>query len=378
MTMESDKASIDADGASRAKITIKLYDNNGELVPDNMNVVVSQNSYYPNPGKFYAGDQNGTELILPTSDGKVVARYGDVPVDSLSRHVQLKAECVQSTGSTSTNLSINLVKPNTITGTVYDSTMRPVPYADVYLSRWNGVSKYEGYNSTEYGNATDGSGKADANGTYRFTVMPAGDYMVTARESSFNNSTRVQVIQGTYYQNIILPMNRGSIKGYVSDSAGAMVAGVKVTLYRVYEGKLSQMAVNVSNSEGHFSFDDTWYGKYDLQATTGDETADLPLVLDSPRTTAAMSLRKAYVPNQTQNQTPGANTTQINATPGASLKPTYPGNISGKTVTPKPPTPTPFPITPENLLKTYGLAIVAMALFCGAVVYGVLRLKPKE
>ncbi|WP_424357199.1 carboxypeptidase-like regulatory domain-containing protein [Methanocella sp. MCL-LM] len=378
MTVESDKAVINADDTSRANVVIRLYDIDGKPVPDNMNVVVSQDSYYPNPGKFIAGNQNGTELILPTSGGKVAVQYGDIPSDTLARNVKINAECVQSTGSGSTSLSINLVMPNMITGTVYDKTMQPVPYANVFLSRWDGVGKYTGYNSTENGNSTDGSGLADANGTYRFSVMPAGDYMVTANESAFSNSTKVQVIRGTYNMDIILPMSRGSIKGYVSDPDGTLVPGVKVTLFRVYEGKLTQMATAVSDAEGSFSFDDIWYGRYNLQASAGDETADLPLVLDSSKATAAMNLRKAYatptlVPTPDVNATPSTNVT---ATP--IVKPTTPANATGKTVTPKPPTPTPFPITPENLLKTYGISIGVIAIICAGMVVLAMRFMPPK
>lgn len=381
MTMETDKSVIDADGSSRTNVIIKLYDIDGKPVPDNMNIVVSQDSYYPNPGLFLAGDQNGTELLMPTtSGGRVALQYGNIPIDSLARNVQLKAECVQSTGSATTNLTINLVKPNSITGTVYDMTMRPVPYADVYLYRWNGVSKYVGYNSTETGNSTDGSGKADANGTYLFSVMPAGDYKVTANESTFNNSSTVKVIQGSYGQYIILPMSRGSVKGYITDPQGALVPDVRVTLYRVYEDRLTEMASNISDNEGRFSFDDIWYGRYNLQASTGTETADLPLVLDTPKATASMALRKSYAtPSPTPVISPGNNTTPtINATAIANATPTKPANTTGKSVTPKPPTPTPYPVTPENMLKTYGVGIAVIAIICIGMLFIAMRFMPRQ
>ncbi|WP_158308937.1 carboxypeptidase regulatory-like domain-containing protein [Methanocella arvoryzae] len=378
MTVESDKAVISADETSRANIVVRLYDIDGKPVPDNMHVVLSQDSYYPNPGKFFAGGQNGTELLLPTSGGKVEVQYGDIPGDSLARTVKINAECVQSAGNGSTALSIDLVKPNTITGTVYDMTMQPVPYAGVYLSRWDGVGKYTGYNSTEDGDSTDGSGRADANGNYRFTVMPAGDYMITANESSFNNSTKVQVIRGTYNVDIILPMSRGSIKGYVSDPDGTLVPGVQVKLFRVYEGRLSEMAVTVSDEDGSFSFDDIWYGRYNLQASAGNETADLPIVLDSSKATAAMNLRKANT-TPTLVPTPGANnTTSANVTVTPTVKPASPGNATGKTVTPKPPTPTPFPLTPENLLKTYGVSIAVIAIICAGLLVLAIRYMPPK
>lgn len=370
MTMDSDTSAVNADGTSTAIVSVSMSDVNGKPVPDGMNVKLTQDAYYPNPGIFIDGSRNGTELTVPTRNGKVAVQYGNIPQDSLARGVKLSAQSVEMSGSSSSlDLAIKLTNPNTITGTVYDLTMQPVPNAKVYLSRWDGVSRYVGYNSTETGNRTDGSGFADANGTYRFTVMPAGDYQVSASESIFNNSTKVKVVRGTYGQDIILPINRGGIKGWVNDAGGKLVPGVNVTLYRVYQDRLTKMASTLSESDGSFAFDDIWYGNYDIQASIGDQTADVPLVLDVSKASAAIALHHIY--------TAGTPIPSVSPGPNVSVTP-RPNGTGGKTVTPKPPTPTPYPVTPENLAKTYGIGIGVVAAICAGIVLIVLRFRPKE
>ena len=48
-----------------------LFDVNGAPVPDGMHVTFTQTSYYPNPGMFFAGEANGTNLTLATQGGKI-------------------------------------------------------------------------------------------------------------------------------------------------------------------------------------------------------------------------------------------------------------------------------------------------------------------
>ncbi|HMK46047.1 MAG TPA: carboxypeptidase-like regulatory domain-containing protein [Methanocella sp.] len=369
MTMKSDGRSIEADGKSRTNLTVSLYDVNGQPVPDNMHIKLTQNAYYPDPGLFFAGADNGTEMVLPTKDGNVTLQYGGIPGDILDRSVQLQAESLESAGNSSIDLPINLTNPNIITGTIYDLTMRPVPNATVSLAKWNGATSYIGYNSTPGSNSSAGNSTADATGKYNFSVMPAGNYQVTASDSTFSNSTNVTLVRGTYRMDIVLPMNRGSIKGWVNDANGALVPGVKVTLYRVYAGKLSLTASNVSDDQGRFSFDDIWYGGYDVQAVLGDQTADVPMVLDVPKASAAVSLHKVY--------TPATPTPSATPAPSVSYVPTPQGNATGKTITPRPPTPTPYPVTPDNIVKTYGLGVLVIAAVCGGVLIAMLRLKPK-
>jgi hypothetical protein len=304
-------------------------------------------------------------MTLPTSGGKILLHYGDVPGDSLARAVTLTASGVESGGEKTVNLTVDLVNPNVITGTVYDASMRPVPGAKVFLSRWDGVGRFVGYNSTEGGNATDGNGVCDGNGTYRFAVMPAGDYLIKARDSAFNNSTQLTVVRGTYVKNIVLPMERGSIKGWVKDAKGNGVPGVNVTLNRVYESSLKRTASNVSDANGRFDFDDVWFGNYDVQAVVGDQTADMPLVLDVSKSSVTLTLLKA-VPSATP-------------APAANATPTVKTNVSAtpKAPTPKPPTPTPPPVTGDYLLNTYGVALAVMALVCIALLTAVLRFRQK-
>jgi hypothetical protein len=355
---------LKADDSSRVTLTASLTDVNGAPVPDGMHVKFTQSSYYGSPGIFYAGATNGTELTLATQGGKVQLEFGDVPGDTLSRSVQITATSVESPDSKSLNLSIDLVNPNVIRGTVYDATGQPAPFAKVCLYRWNGA-KFVSYNSTETGDRTDGNGVCDGNGSYRFVVLPAGDYRVNASESTFMNSSRATVVRGTYDLDITLPMGRGSIRGWVKDNRGEAVPGVTVSLLRFYGLDLSRKATNVTAADGSFSFGDVWYGKYDLQAVYGNQSADLPLVLEENRTTVTLALL-----HDVPAVTPGPS-----VPPGSVNVTTTPGPRPTATITPRPPTPTPPPVTPSYLVSTYGIAIAVMVLISAAILLITLRLR---
>lgn len=366
-SLVTDRQHFSADGSARANLTISLYDVEGKPVPDGVHVLLTQSSFYPDPGKFFGDAGNGTEIALATTGGKIFVQYGDVPGDTLARGVRIDAAVVESANSRSINLTIDLVNPNIITGTVYDATGSTVPYASVLLERWNGVGKFVGYNSTEGANATDGRGICDANGTYQYAVLPAGDYKVTASESTFTNSTQLTVVRGKYVKDLVLPMSRGNIKGWIKDANGNAVPGAMVTLNRVYTRTLTRMAVNMTDAAGAFSFDNMWYGNYDVQAVAGDQTADSPLVLDVPRTSVTLTMLKA-VPVASVTLKPSAS--PGNVTPTAAPH----GNV---TVTPKPPTPTPPPVTGTYVVMTYGIAFAVIAVLCLGTVFVLLRFRSK-
>jgi hypothetical protein len=368
LSFASDRQTLAADGSSRANLTATLYDVEGRPVPDGIHVRFTQSSFYPDPGKFFADGANGTEVVAATRDGKVLLQYGDVPGDTLSRGARIDAAVVESDGARALNLTFGLANPNVITGKVYDATGRPVPHAAVFLARWDGVGKYTGYNSTEGGNATDGRGRCDAGGTYRFAIMPAGDYMVTASESTFANSTLVTVVRGKYEKDIVLPMSRGSIKGWIKDAGGNAVAGATVALIRAYDGSLQEMATNASDAGGQFLFEDVWYGQYNIQAVVGNQTVDTPLVLDLPKTSVTITLLSSApsgAPTQPPADLPG------NATPAAAPH-------VNATATPRLPTPTPPPVTLSYLATTYGVAFVVLAVICLAGLFIVLMLRPRQ
>ena len=86
------------------------------------------------------------------------------------------------------NLTFNLLNPNVIEGMVYDATGRPVPFAKVFLYRWDGGANSPAITVPRPVTAQTGSGVCDANGFYRFAVLPAGDYRVNASESTFSDS----------------------------------------------------------------------------------------------------------------------------------------------------------------------------------------------
>jgi hypothetical protein len=361
----SDRYDLDADGNAVVNLAVTLLDVNGKRVPDGVHVTFDQASFYPNPGKFSKGLVNGTNVQMATKNGSISLTYGVVPGDTLSRGVRLTATCDETMDAKAINLTFNLVNPNAIEGTVYDATGRPVPFAKVFLSRWDGVSKFSGYNSSESIDRTDNSGVCNANGFYRFAIMPAGTYQVTANESTFLKAGTVTVARGKYVLDITLPMNRGSIHGWVKDNKGNTVAGVPVSLYRVYGTSLSLMANNVTIADGSFRFDDIWYGGYALQAVYAGQTADQRIILDANRTTVTLPLIvDAHVVTPTPAPTPA------NVTPTVAPH----GNT---TVTPRPPTPTPPPITPSYLISSYGVALGTMALICVGILLVMLRLRPK-
>jgi len=365
-SLSSSNVVIKADDSSRVTLTASLADVNGAPVPDGMHVKFTQGSYFGNPGVFYAGATNGSELTLATQGGKVQVQFGNVSGDTISRSVQITAACVESPDSRSLNLTIDLVNPNVIRGTVYDATGKPVPFARVSLYRWNG-GKFVGYNSTEAGNRTDGSGVCDTNGSYRFVVLPAGDYRVNASESTYTNSSRITLVRGTYDADIILPMGRGSIRGWVKGNKGEAVPGVTVSLLRFYGSDLRRMATNTTAADGSFSFGDIWYGKYDVQAVYGNQTADMPVVLEENRTSVTLSLL-----HDVPAVSPGPS-----VSPGPANATSTPGPRPSATVTPKPPTPTPPPVTPAYLVSTYGVAIAIMVLISAALLLITLRMRPK-
>jgi protocatechuate 3,4-dioxygenase beta subunit len=366
LSLSASNSVLSADGSSRVTVTVGLVDMNGSPVPDGVHVKFTQGSVYPNPGVFYTGATNGTDITLATQGGKVQVQYGDVPGDTLSRNVQITATCDESSASKTLNLTIDLVNPNVIRGTVYDATGRPVPFAKIFLYRWDGV-KFAGYNSTETGDRTDGSGICDGNGSYRFAVIPAGDYRVNATESTFTNSSRVTLVRGTYDLDLDLPMGRGSIRGWVKDNRGEAVPGATVSLLRFYGRDLSRMATNTTAADGSFGFGDVWYGKYDVQAVYANQTADLPLVLDENRTSVTLTLL-----HDVPAVTPGPSVTHApaNATVTPGPRPTA-------TITPRPPTPTPPPVTPSYLVSSYGVAIAVMVLISAALLLITLRMRPK-
>jgi protocatechuate 3,4-dioxygenase beta subunit len=364
MTVSASNLTLPADDSSKVTLTISLLDVNGAPVPDVMHVKVTQSSYYLNPGRFYAAGQNGTELTLATMGGQVLVQYGGVPGDTLSRGAEITVACVESPMTKALNLTFDLLNPNVIRGTVYDATGRPVPGAKVFLSRWDGA-KFVGYDSAETGDRTDGSGVADASGNYRFAVMPAGDYRVNATESTYTSSARVTVVRGTYDLDINIPMQRGSIRGWVKDNKGVAVPGATVSLLRFYGSDLVRKAVNTTLADGSFSFNDIWYGKYDVQAVYGNQTADLPIVLEENRTTVNIALLHD-VPVVTPSPTATPEPANATATPG--VHPTA-------TVTPKPPTPTPPPVTIPYLMSSYGIAIAVMVLIAAALFLIAMRIR---
>ncbi|OPY25929.1 MAG: Cna protein B-type domain protein [Methanocella sp. PtaU1.Bin125] len=350
----SERQELRADGSSVLNMTVALFDVNGKPVPDGVHVAFTQDSDYPNPGRFFAGEANGTGLTLATKGGRIVLTYGAVSGDTLSRGVRLNAECVESGDTRAIDITFDLASPNVIEGTVYDATGRTVPFASVALYRWDGVSKYVVYNRS------DGSGKCDANGTYRFSVMPAGTYRVTANDSTFVNSSTVTVARGKYTLDVVLPMDRGTIHGWVKDNKGNLVEAAQVTLFRSYGTTLSKMAVNLSAPDGSFIFNDVWYGHYDVQAVYAGQTVDVSVILDESRTSVTLPLL--------------IDASDVTPTPVPAKPTPGPGNASA---TPRPPTPTPPPVTPGYLISTYGVALGAMALVCAVVLLIVLRLRPK-
>jgi hypothetical protein len=289
-----------------------------------------------------------------------------VPGDTLSRSVQITAACAESPFSKSLNLTIDLLNPNVIKGQVYDATGQPVPFAKVYLYRWDGT-KFVGYNTSETGNHTDGSGVCDANGSYRFSVLAAGDYRVNASESTFTAFSRVSVVRGTYDLDINLPMGRGKIEGLVKDNKGNAVLGATVSLLRFYGRDLTLKATNLTGADGSFSFPDIWYGPYDIRAVYSDQSVELPLVLNEGRVPVLLTLL-----HELPSVTPGPSITPLPAnvtvTPGP--RPTV-------TVTPVPPTPTPPPVTLSYLISSYGVAIAVMVLIAAALFLIAMRMKPK-
>jgi Carboxypeptidase regulatory-like domain len=357
---------LKADDSSRVTVTASLYDVNGAPVPDGMHVTFTQSSYYLNPGMFYAGATNGTDITVVTQDGKAQVQFGGVPGDALSRRVQITAACVESPFTKSLNLTIDLLNPNVIRGLVYDATGRPVSFAKVFLYRWDGT-KFVGYNSAETGNHTDGSGVCDANGSYRFSVLPAGDYRVNASESTYAASARVSVVRGTYDLDISLPMGRGNIEGLVKDNKGNAVPGATVSLLRFYGKDLTLKATNVTGADGSFSFPDIWYGPYDIRAVYADQSVELPLVLNAGRVPVLLTLLR-----DAPSVTPGPSITPLPANVTAT-----PGPHPTVTVTPRPPTPTPPPVTLSYLVSSYGIAIAVMVLIAAVLFLIAMRMKPK-
>jgi protocatechuate 3,4-dioxygenase beta subunit len=362
LSLSSSGNALDADGSSRVNLTLSLFDADGKPVPDGMHVDFKQNSSYGSPGLFYAGLLNGTAIKAVTHGGKVQVQYGDIPGDTLSRNVQITAVCDESPASKIFNLNINIVNPNVIGGTVYDATGRPVPFANVFLFRWDGA-KFVGYNSTETEVINDGSGVCDANGSYRFAVLPAGDYRVNASMSPFSNSSRVTVVRGTYDVDIGLPIGRGNIEGRVNDNKGNPVMGAKISLLRFDGSNLTRMATNSTSADGSFSFTDNLYGNYNLQTVYANQSADTPIVLNDNRLQVAITLSKdvpAVTPGASVTPTPSSGTVTPCPRPTA-------------TATPRPPTPTPPPVTPSYLISSYGIAIAVMVLIAAAIFLVLMR-----
>lgn len=342
-----DKDSIDADNSSTANLSVVIKDLKGDPVPDGYHVVFSQSSYYPDPGFFVSSD-NKSKVTLTVTGGSISLKYGMIPLDSLSRKVTINAQVLEFPEVTkSIDLPINLVSPNVITGVVYDAEMKPVPFAHVYLTKWDGVSQYRGYNSSEdLQHANDGSSITDAYGVYRYEVLPVGDYKITASDSVFNNTTaNIQVIRGTYKQNIVIPgLKYGSIEGMVFDNNATPVGNASVTLSRVRDGKLEKVSTVLSDSEGKFSFGNNRYGPYNLEAVYSGVTANAPLWLD---------VDKAVVNVIYSNPLPSPPLPAPTQEPASPQVPTS--------------APSPTPEAPANVLYSFGIAVIMLSGICAIV-----------
>jgi protocatechuate 3,4-dioxygenase beta subunit len=366
ISLSSSDATLKANDSSRVTLTARLYDINGAPVPDGMHVTFTQSSYYLNPGMFYAGATNGTDVTLVTQGGQVQVQYGSVPGDTLSLSVQITAACAESPFTKSMNPTISLLNPNVIKGLVYDATGLPVPHAKVFLYKWEGT-KFVGYNTAEAGNRADGSGVCDANRSYRFSVLSTGDYRVNASESTYTGSARVSVVRGTYNLDINPPMGRGTIEGLVRDNKGKAVPGATVSLLRFYGQDLTLKATNVTSADGSFGFPDVWYGPYDIRAAYADQSVDLPLVLKESRAPVLLTLLR-----DVPSVTPGPSITPLPANATVT-----PGPHATVTVTPRPPTPTLPPITLSYLPSSYGMVIAVMVLIAAALFLIAMRMKPR-
>ncbi|WP_230742617.1 carboxypeptidase regulatory-like domain-containing protein [Methanooceanicella nereidis] len=356
-TLTAGSASIKADGSSTINITITARDTNGDPLPDGFNVRLIQESYYAAPGLF-PGEGNKYDITLPLKDGMTV-EYGRIPADTLSRNVSIKATILESgKNSRSVGLKIDHVNPNIITGTVYDAGMKPVPYASVYLYRWDG-SRYVGYNSSEDpGYANDGRSVADSSGVYRYTILPAGDYRVAANYCSFNNSTDVRVVSGSYVHDIVLSsLKYGMVKGMVLDSDSSPVAGADVTISLVKGDKLEPVMSVRSGYDGSFTFDSVRYGNYGIEAVKNGLTANAPLWLDVDKASVTMMF---HIP-----------------VPAAPINTPEPTSSPVNTATPAEAT-VAEPDVDSSPLYSFGVAVVFLSLFCGLASVLLVTISPKK
>lgn len=339
----SDK--VPADGASTVDILLEMKDLSGKPIPDGYHVTFSQQSYYPDPGYFVAED-NETTITVPVSGGSAKVRYGLIPRDSLSRSVVIKAVVNENPENYQTDeLIIDIVSPNVITGVVYDADRKPVPYARLNLEKWDGVSKFEGYNSSEERHdSKDGTAVADENGVYRYEVLPVGDYRVTASESSFKNTTDLKVVSGIYRHDIVIQgLKRGDISGRIFDADSRPVPGANIILSRINGDIIEHAGSAVTGSDGSFTFKDVRYGSYNLESTLGGSTANAPLWLDVEKASVTMKYMTAI---------PVEVSPTVEATPGP-------------TVTEVTITPTPVPEEPVSPIYSFGIAIFSLTILCG-------------
>jgi protocatechuate 3,4-dioxygenase beta subunit len=304
ISFTSSSPEIKADNSSTVDLTIIVRDMAGKPVPDGYNIKLSQESYYPFPG-YFIGDDKKTDITLPLKNGAIVVKYGLIPGEILSRKVNLTAIIAESPGEKRTILlNIAAVNPNLITGTVYDGSSKPVAYANVLLEKWDG-SRFVSYNSSEDpANKNNGNTFANAQGVYRYEILPAGDYKITASEGDFKNSTTFKVIRGPYSYDIIIPsLKRGLIKGMVLDINSTPVAGADVALKAVRNDRLEKVANTTSDINGGFIFNDLRYGNYCIEANKNGMTANAPVYLDVDRASASMIFTSS-LPVATQKQDP--------------------------------------------------------------------------
>jgi len=188
----------------------------------------------------------GTFMVWASAQGYVIEYYNEKSDAAQADHITLSA-----TNPSATGIDFTLGEGGSISGTVIDAaTSQPV----------QGVSVQAFTSRTSSGNpnAAGAYGTTDAQGNYRITGLPTGDYTVQARHHHYGEqyydgvtdltlATKVAVIDGQETQNIDFALDsyNGSIAGTVKDAAGNPVADVTVSAW-------NHRGPTTTNAGGHY------------------------------------------------------------------------------------------------------------------------------
>jgi len=227
--------------------------------------------FVPGGGRT-ATDENGKYFFhaLPAGLVQLRAWHEGSEAESRSLGVPLLP------GDSRTDVDIKLDCGASIAGLVLDQKGTPIPSVGV---SWNCVT------CTRYGQSL-----TDANGRFKISRLPPGDYAATVSSKGFEYESPtktkfplVSLREADSHAEVRLSVSTatGSIRGQVVDWAGHPVSGEPVLIpfphrpAHASEGKVVAIRKTVTGEDGRFVFSDLPTGRYDIAVGASGDRASM-------------------------------------------------------------------------------------------------------